>query len=103
MVWEALSTDDDRRVLFVSRSLEEAAAREFGKPLPGRTFSIERAVEEAREVVVVRLLEDGSVMPSSPDDAGMSLVAYSMPPRLTATSNARPRIERTDAPLQREI
>lgn len=61
VVWEALSTDDDRRVLFISRSLEEAAAREFGGPLPGRTFSIERAVEEARNTVVVRLLDDASV------------------------------------------
>jgi len=61
MVWEALSTDEERRILFISRSLEEAAAREFGDPLPGRTFSIERAIEDAKDVVVVRLLDDASV------------------------------------------
>lgn len=61
IVWEALSTDDDRRILFVSRALEEAAVREFGDPLPDRTFSIERAIEEAKNVVVVRLLDDASV------------------------------------------
>lgn len=59
--WEALSTDDHRSVLFVSRSLEEAARREFGVPLPGRAFAIETDTTEARHVIVTRLLDDASV------------------------------------------
>jgi hypothetical protein len=61
LVWEALSTEEPRRVLFVSNSLEEAAKREFGDPLPRRTFSVEREVAEARDVVVVRVIDDGPV------------------------------------------
>ncbi len=61
LVWEALSTEEQRHLLFVSQSLEEAAKREFGDPLPRRTFSVERAVAEARDVVVVRVIDDGPV------------------------------------------
>jgi len=61
IVWESLSTDEGRSLLFVSRSLEDAARREFGEPLEGRAFSIERAANETRNVVVVRLLDDGPV------------------------------------------
>jgi hypothetical protein len=61
LLWEALSTDEARRLLFVSKSVENAAAREFGAPLPGRRFSIERGIDETPDVVVVRGLEDGPV------------------------------------------
>ena len=61
LVWEALSTGTDTRVLFVSESLERAALREFGGPLPGRRFSIERAADEAPDVVVARIIDDGPV------------------------------------------
>ncbi len=61
LVWEALSTDTRTRVLFIAESLEQAARREFGEPLPGRRFSIERAADEAPDVVVARIIDDGPV------------------------------------------
>ena len=33
----------------------------FGDPLPGRRFSIERAADEAPDVVVARIIDDGPV------------------------------------------
>ncbi len=61
LVWEALSTDEPRRVLFVSHSLEDAARREFGAPPDGRRFSIERAPADAPDEFVARVLDDGPV------------------------------------------
>jgi len=74
LVWEALSTATDTRELYVSESLERAAVREFGGPLPGRRYAVERPIspttheswgdhsmDEARNVVVARLLDDGPV------------------------------------------
>ena len=61
LVWEALSTDTRTTVLFIAESLEQAARREFGDPLPGRRFSIERAADEAPDVVVARIIDDGPV------------------------------------------
>lgn len=61
LVWEALSTDTDTRILYVSESLERAAVAEFGGPLPGRRFSIERTTNEARDAVVARIIDDGPV------------------------------------------
>lgn len=61
LVWEALSTATDTRVLYVSESLERAAGREFGGPLPGRRFAIERPPDEVSDAVVARVLDDGPV------------------------------------------
>jgi hypothetical protein len=61
LVWEALSTATDTRELYVSESLERAALRGFGDPLPGRRFAVERAADEARDVVVARIIDDGPV------------------------------------------
>ena len=61
LVWEALSTATDTRELFVSESLERAALREYGGPLPGRRYAVERPIDEVRNVVVVRSLDDGPV------------------------------------------
>ncbi len=61
LVWEALSTDTRTTVLFIAESLEQAARRQFGDPLPGRRFSIERAADEAPDVVVARIIDDGPV------------------------------------------
>ena len=54
MIWELLSDSAEQRVLFVAKQLEEAAAGEFGGPLPGRRWAVERAPEEQPGVVVVR-------------------------------------------------
>jgi hypothetical protein len=61
LVWEALATNTDTRILFVSESLERAALREFGAPLPDRKFSIERPASESVNVIVARVLDDGPV------------------------------------------
>lgn len=61
MVWEVLSGDEPGRILFVSASLEQAARSQYGDPLPGRSFAVERAVDETPDVLVVRVLDDGPV------------------------------------------
>ncbi len=61
LVWEALSTATDTRELYVSESLERAAADKFGGPLPGRQYAVERPGDEVRNVVIARVLDDGPV------------------------------------------
>ena len=58
-IWEILADTSGLRLIFVSQSLEAAAAAEFGKPLPGRRHSIERSLEQAPSVVVPRATDDG--------------------------------------------
>lgn len=60
-VWEVLADTSGLRLIFVSQSLERAAAAEFGKPLPGRRYAVERSVEHVGEVVVPRVIADGPV------------------------------------------
>lgn len=61
LVWEVLSQNRDRRVVFVAESLEQAAKDEFGDPLPGRTFAIERGTDETPDVIVARVISDGPI------------------------------------------
>jgi hypothetical protein len=61
VIWEVIAGSDAEHVLFVSRSIEDAARAEFGLPLPGRRFSIERERQEAPSVVVAGIVEDGPV------------------------------------------
>ena len=61
VIWEMLTDDSGLDVIFVARSLEEAARAQFGPALPGRRHSIERSVPEARTVVVARVIDDGPV------------------------------------------
>jgi hypothetical protein len=58
-IWEILADTSARRLIFVSQSLEAAAAAESGKPLPGRRYSIERSLDQAPHVVVPRVIDDG--------------------------------------------
>lgn len=60
LVCEVLD-DDKVDILFVTRTLENAAKKAFGSPLHGRQFSAERGVSDAPLTVVARLLEDGPV------------------------------------------
>lgn len=60
-VWEVLAHASGASLLFVSHSVETAAAAEFGRPLPGRRHAIERSLAEAPEVVIARVIEDGPV------------------------------------------
>lgn len=96
ILWEALSTDDDRRRLFVSRTLEESARREFGNPLPGRTFSVETDSKDARNVVVVRLLDDASMamgpyvyLDPPPDGDVATIVCRCMPSQVDSFVETR--------------
>ena len=58
-VWEVLADTTRLRLIFVSQSLETAAAAEFGKPLPGRRYAIERGLGHAPDVIVPRVVDDG--------------------------------------------
>ena len=60
-VWEVLRDSSGLRVVYVSSSLEKAAREEFGPPLEGRRFSVERSLAETPDVVVARVLSDGPV------------------------------------------
>ncbi len=61
LVWEAFSEMENGAVLFVARSLEDAALREFGGASPGRRLAVERGIDEVEDVVVARVLSDGPV------------------------------------------
>lgn len=60
ILWRALSNGTGIQPFFVAQSLESAAKAQFGDPLPGRKFSIEKK-DENSDVVVARLLDDGPV------------------------------------------
>jgi hypothetical protein len=62
---EVLNDSSGLRVVYVGRRLEEEAARDHGKPLPGRRFAIERSLEEQPRLVVAAVFEDGPE-PSGP-------------------------------------
>lgn len=59
MIWEVLGNRSELSVLFVSKTLEEAAAKQFGSPLAERRFSIERSIKDRPKVIVARVLDDG--------------------------------------------
>jgi len=66
-IWELLRVGgntfdggmDDAAVIFVSASLERAAAASYGPPLPGRRYSVESSLERNPDAVVARVLDDG--------------------------------------------
>jgi len=60
LVYEILGHPSGGRLLFVASDLEEAAAAEFGPPLPGRQFSVERDTGETPGVIVGGLVEPGA-------------------------------------------
>jgi hypothetical protein len=60
VLWEILSSEPtDMRPWYVSKPLEEAAAAQYGPPLPGRRFAVEPSLEEHPQVVVPRVVGDG--------------------------------------------
>jgi len=61
VIWEVLADTSGAQVGFVAQSLEAQAVREFGTPLDGRRFAIERSPADAPMVVVARVIEDGPV------------------------------------------
>lgn len=60
-IYEVLTDSSGARLIFVTATLEGAAVGEFGDPLAGRSFAIERAVEETPDVVVAGILEPGPI------------------------------------------
>jgi hypothetical protein len=58
-IWEMLADSSGAELIFVAQSLEHAAAAEFGNPLAGRRYSVERSLESAPNVVVPRVIDDG--------------------------------------------
>jgi hypothetical protein len=60
-VWEVLADSSCARLLFVSESLESAAATRHGKALPGRRYAIEQSLAEHPRALVARLLDDGPI------------------------------------------
>lgn len=65
IVWEVLTSDNGVSLVFVARSIEEAAARQFGPPLPQRRYAVERSISDQPYVVVARVIEDAP-MPMGP-------------------------------------
>jgi hypothetical protein len=61
VIWEVLADGSGAELIYISRNLEAAAVAEFGKPLPGRRYSIERSREEAPNAIVARIIDDGPV------------------------------------------
>ena len=61
VIWEVLADGSGAELIYISRNLEAAAMAEFGKPLPGRRYTVERSVEEAPNVIVARIIDDGPV------------------------------------------
>jgi hypothetical protein len=61
-IWEVLADDSGAKVFFVAQHLEAAARTEFGPPLRGRRYAIERSLEAAPHVVVARVLDDSPVV-----------------------------------------
>ena len=64
-IWEVLGDTSGAKLIFVAQSLEAQAAREFGTPLDGRKFAVERSLAESPNIVVARVIEDGP-MPMGP-------------------------------------
>ena len=56
-----LAEDSAAEPIFASQNLESAAVAQFGKPLPGRRYALERSLTEAPRVIVARVLEDAPV------------------------------------------
>ncbi len=61
VLWEALVGPENARVFYVSKSVEDAARKQFGDPLEARHVSIERKHLDALNLVVARVIDDGPV------------------------------------------
>jgi hypothetical protein len=59
--WEILSSESECQAIYVSKPLEQAAAKQHESPLPGRRFALEPALEEQPAVVVPRAVDEGPI------------------------------------------
>lgn len=62
VIWEVRADSSGAGIIYVAQSLELAARAEFGPPLPGRKYSIERGLAEAANIVVANVIEDGPMV-----------------------------------------
>ncbi|MEE9297277.1 MAG: hypothetical protein V3W34_20240 [Phycisphaerae bacterium] len=60
-IWEVAHGFGGVKHIYIARSLEEAAADQFGPPLPGRRYSIEAGLSQCPDAVVARVLDDGPI------------------------------------------
>jgi len=60
LVYEVLRDSSGARLMFVDMSLEQRAVEEFGSPLPGRRFSVERSLADTPDVAVGGTYEPGA-------------------------------------------
>ncbi len=60
VIWEILADPSGAQLIFVARSVETAAAAEFGAPLASRRYSVEAGLTNAPDVIVPRLIEDSA-------------------------------------------
>jgi hypothetical protein len=58
LLYEILQPSNSVMQIYVSQSVEAAARAEFGAALPGRRHAVERALNEAPDVVVPRIVDD---------------------------------------------
>lgn len=61
VIWEVLRDNSGAHLVFAAQSLETAARKAFGPPLPGRRFAVENDIAESPRVVVARVIDDGPV------------------------------------------
>ena len=55
--WREIARDaSSAEIVFVAHSLERLAVQEFGGPLPGRRFAVERELREAARTVVAGMV-----------------------------------------------
>lgn len=60
-IWELFADRTGAETIFVSRSVETAAAGDYGPPLPRRRYVVEQDLKICPNVVVARVIEDGPV------------------------------------------
>jgi hypothetical protein len=58
-IWELFADRSGAELIFVSRSVEAAAAAEYDRPLAGRRYVVEPDLKTFPNVVVPRVIEDG--------------------------------------------
>ncbi len=59
VIWEVLHDSTGADVIYVAQSIEVLARAEFGPPLAGRKFAVERSRSEAETALVANIIDDG--------------------------------------------
>jgi hypothetical protein len=59
LICEVISSEAGLREFYVAKSVEQAAAREFGRPLEGRRYHVEPSLSERPDVLVPRIVGEG--------------------------------------------